>query len=294
MPGVHTPTLVDGNGFVVLGVDHSAINAWGAPNAMRALDDAYSYLVNTFKMPTAKIGIQAWSMGGLTALNWALRNPAKVAGLWAWNPATDLQFWQNAGYSPTYSAGGITAGAYASEVNGDYAPSTTHSTTGTINAAGGAGITMVIANGKPFSDATTLGGSALPQATVNSATFTYTSKDDTHLYGCVATGVTPIVITSGQTVTGVYGTQSPGYSPWQNASAFSVGNGFTFPIKIVQATDDTTVPPAMNNDATHGFIARTGNANITARSPAVTGGHSGAISNVPSTEVVAFFNNLTW
>lgn len=297
-PGVHTAHLVDVGNYVVEGIDHSQINAWGDPGAMVAMDDNYAYLTSTFLMPSAKIGIIGYSMGGTTALNWALRNPTKVAGVWLFNPATDLRWFHDAAgaYTPTYATSPAAAAQalYTAELDTTYAATTTHTTTGTIPASGGAGITLTVANAREFSDANVLGGTALPQATVNGVAFTYTGKTATTLIGCVSTTGSTIAVTSGQTITSVYATQYPAYSPWQKASAFSTANGITFPIKIQQATDDTVVAPGQNLEAVNGFIARAGNTNITARTPAVTGGHGASIEAVPSSEIRAFFDGLTW
>lgn len=295
-PGYHTQTLVDG-GLVMQGVDHSAINAWGDPGAMWAMDELYTYLTGTFLMPTGKIALQGWSMGGLTALNWALRNPSKVAGMLLWNPLTDLRFTRDAAgsYTPTYTLGGAggTQGLYTSEINTVYGFSTTATGAQTIPASGGGGVTVSVTSAKEFADANVLGGGALPQAVFGGVAFTYTGKTATTLTGCVSTTGSSISVTNGGTVSSTYAGQSGGYNPWARASGFSTANGFTFPIKIVQATDDTTVPPNMNLDATNGFIARTGNSNITSWG-SVTGGHSAAISNIPRADVKAFFDGLSW
>lgn len=295
-PGYHTRQLVDTGGYVVRGIDHSQINAWGDPGAMWAMDDNYSYLTSTFLMPTTKIAIQGWSMGGLTALNWALRNPTKVAGLLLWNPVTDLRFFRDnaAAYTPTYSIGGATGGAYTSEINTTYGATTTASGAQTIPNNVGSPVTVNVVNAKEFADATTLGGGTTPQATFGGVNFTYTGKTGTALTGCLSTTGSSISVTNGGTISTTYALQSDNYNAWARASAYTTGNGITFPIKIVQATDDTTVAPAMNNDATNGFVARTGNSNVTQWSPQPTGGHSNAISNITPAAVQAFFDGLSW
>lgn len=295
-PGYHTPYLCDTAGYVVMGVDHAAINAWGDPNAMAALDDLYTYLTGTFLMPTAKIALQAWSMGGPTALNWALRNPTKVAGIWLWNPATDIRFWRDASgaYTPSYATAGITQGVYTSEINSTFAGSTTATGTATIPALGGGSITVPVTNARSLSDSSLLGSATAAQATALGVAFTYTGKTATSLLGCTSTTGSSIAVVNTTAITSAYATQSTQYIPWAQAAAYSVGNGITFPIKVCQASDDTTVPPAMNNDATNGFVARAANANITLVSPAPTGDHSASISNVASTTVRAFFDGLSW
>lgn len=298
-PGRHTPHLVDTAGYALLGIDHSAINAWGDPTAMRAMDDAYNYLKNTFLMSSSKIALQGWSMGGLTALNWAIRNPTKVSAVWLWNPATDIRYYRDSGapnYTPTYSVAGASAaqGAYTAEINTVYGSSTTASSAYTIPPSGSPGIIMTVASAKEFADGNVLGGTALPQATVAGVAFTYTGKTDTSLIGCVSTTGSTITVASAAAITSVWATQYPAYSPWERAAAYSAANGITFPIKIVQATDDTTVPPAMNSDGTAGFVARANNPNITLRTPAVGGGHSAVIDAITSTEIASFFDSGQW
>jgi hypothetical protein len=187
----------------------------------------------------------------------------------------------------------VTQGSYQAQIDTVYGFSTTATGAQTIPASGGAGVTVSVTSAKEFADANVLGGGSLPQATFGGVAFTYTGKTATSLTGCVSTTGSTISVTNGGTVSSTYAQQSGGYNPWARASGFSVANGFTFPIRIVQATDDTTVPQAMNLDATNGFIARTGNANITSYG-AITGGHSTAISNVSRTYVRAFFDGLSW
>jgi pimeloyl-ACP methyl ester carboxylesterase len=295
-PGYHTPTLVQQGGLVGYGIDHSQINAFGDPGAVWATDDAYTYLNGTFLMPTSKIMIQGWSMGGLTALNWALRNTSKIAGMILWNPLTDLRFTRDAAgsYTPTYSVGGAgaTQGLYTAEINTLYAASTTAVGAQTINNNVGAPVTLNVTNAREFSDSLTLGGASVAQATVTGVAFTYTGKTATTLTGCKSTTGSSISVANAAAITSAYATQSQAYNPWAIASAFSTANGFTFPVWVVQSSDDTTVPPAMNSDATNGFVARTGNSNFTLTSP--TGGHSGGISNTTKAAVLAFANSLSW
>lgn len=278
-------------GYAVLGVDHARINSWGDPDAMRALDDAYTYATTTLGVTNTKVGFMGWSMGGGTALNWIKRNPAKVSCAWLWNPLTDLRFFRDAAgaYTPAYPLGGATTqGTFTTEINAVYASTNTVATTQTIPASGGAGVTLAMnafSVGNVFADGHNNAVVGKPQATVNGTAFTYTGKTDTSLTGCVSTTASTITATAGLAVTSSYATQSNGYRI-QDEVAQWAANGVT--IKICQASDDTTVPPGQNTDVTNGFVARVNSSNVTART-APTGGHINSILNVPASEVVAFY-----
>lgn len=283
--------LVDA-GYVVLGVDHARINSWGDADSMRALDDAYAYLA-TLGMTNTKVGLLAWSMGGIVGLNWLKRNPQKVACMWAWNPATNLRYYRDAAgaYTPTYGLGGAAAsqGAYTTEINGNFAPTTTAVGTYTIPALGGVGITITHAAltiGNMFADANNSAQVGLPYATTGGVDFTYTSKTDTSLIGCVSTTASTIAVANAQAITGAYAGQTKATDPWVEA-AFIGGLGI--PIRIAQASDDTTVPPEQNIHASAGFVARAANPNVTLRGPNPIGGHVMGIPNVPSSELVSFY-----
>lgn len=280
-------------GYALFGVDHARINSWGDPDAMRALDDAYTYVTSTLGFSTTKVGLDGWSMGGATALNWAKRNASKVACMWLWNPVTDLRWFRDASgaYTPAYSNGSATQGAYTSEINTTFGPSSAAVGAYTIAALGGAGITMTITTntGMSFADGSNSGVAGLPQATINARAFTYTSKTDSTLIGCVATTGSTIAVTNGMAITSSYAAQSNGYRMRDELVAYK--GIFDGGVKglICQCSDDVTVAPAMNNDATQGFKALVNSTNLTLRSSAPTGGHTNSIATVPASEVVAFF-----
>jgi alpha-beta hydrolase superfamily lysophospholipase len=277
-------------GYVIFGIDHARINSWGDPDAMRALDDAYTFITTTLGITNTKVGLTGASMGGSTSLNWIKRNTSKVACAWLWNPVTDLNFFQSAGYVAPYgSLNGVAPGAYAGEINTTYQPSTTAVGTATIPAVGGTPVTVNVANAKSFADGHNNANVGKPQAIVATVAFTYTGKTDTSLTGCVSTTGAPIAVTNGAAVTTTaYTTQSNGYRVQDEPTQWA-NNGV--PVMIYQASDDTTVPPGQNTDGTQGFVARVGAANVTLRSPLPTGGHVNSISQsqVPLSEVVSFF-----
>lgn len=67
-------------------------NLYGAPVALDAMDGFYSAMVNTEKL-APKAVIEGFSRGGLFALNWAARNPGKVAALYLDAPVCDFKSW---------------------------------------------------------------------------------------------------------------------------------------------------------------------------------------------------------
>lgn len=291
----HVTALRDA-GFVVLGVDHARINSYADPDACRAMDDVYTYVTSTLGYSSTKIGLMGWSMGGGTALNWLKRQPSKVACAWLWNPMTDLRYFRDASgsYTPAYgNLNGATQGGRTTEINAVYAATSNAVGAYTIPASGGAGITMTITTntGKSFADGHNQGVVGKPEATVNAVAFTYTGKTDSTLIGCVSTTGSSISVTNGAAITSSYAKQSNGYRLYDEPASWrSLG----IPIKVVQASDDTTVPPGQNLDATNGWVAQVADANVTLRTPTPTGGHVDAIATVPPSEVVAFFTaNLT-
>lgn len=62
------------------------------------------------------------------------------------------------------------------------------------------------------------------------------------------------------------------------------------PFKIIRATDDEVVPAQIATD----FVAAVNDPMFTIRTPAITGGHTQMWGNVPDSEIVAFFDSLSW
>lgn len=206
-PGYHTWQLAEA-GYIMGSIDAGGGTTWGNATAMSRATDGYTWLTTTAGAKTGKIGIMAWSMGGLAALNWIKRNPTLVAGALLWEPVTDLD-WANstAGYTPAYGGSVANNGTWSTEIAAAYNPYSTASTG-------------------------------------------YRVRDE--------------------------------YSSWK---------GLGIPIKVIHASDDTTVPVAQSQS---GFVPGVNDPNVTLRSPLPTGNHSGVFANVPSSETVAFFNGLTW
>jgi hypothetical protein len=80
---------------------------------------------------------------------------------------------------------------------------------------------------------------------------------------------------------------SAGYRVWDEPATFQ---GLGVPWKVCHATDDATVPYSVSSS----FVANVNDSNVTMRAPAVTGDHLGLFQNVDPSEVVGFFDSLSW
>jgi hypothetical protein len=67
-------------------------NLYGAPVAMKAMDDFHAYVTKTFGLSQKAI-LEGFSRGGLFAFNWAAQNPQNVAGLYVDAPVCDFKSW---------------------------------------------------------------------------------------------------------------------------------------------------------------------------------------------------------
>ncbi len=67
-------------------------NLYGGPAAMDAMDEFYTYILNEDKLAPTPV-LEGFSRGGLYALNWAARNPDKVAALYLDAPVCDFKSW---------------------------------------------------------------------------------------------------------------------------------------------------------------------------------------------------------
>jgi dienelactone hydrolase len=104
-PGWHAWMLAQA-GYLVFAFELAGQTAWSDQAAMDRLLDGYNHATARGARP-GKVGVMAWSMGGLTALNWIKRNTAKVACAWLWAPVTDLD-WAR------------TQGTWGTEITTDY------------------------------------------------------------------------------------------------------------------------------------------------------------------------------
>jgi lysophospholipase L1-like esterase/pimeloyl-ACP methyl ester carboxylesterase len=65
---------------------------YGAPVALDRMDAFHAYLVSEYKLSPASV-LEGFSRGGLFALNWAARHPARTAGLYLDAPVCDFKSW---------------------------------------------------------------------------------------------------------------------------------------------------------------------------------------------------------
>lgn len=77
-------------GFHVAYIDVQ--NLYGAPKALDAMDRFYAHLVETRGL-SKKTVLEGFSRGGLFALNWAARNPDRVACIYNDAPVCDFKSW---------------------------------------------------------------------------------------------------------------------------------------------------------------------------------------------------------
>lgn len=129
-PGYHAWSLSEAGRYLILGIDAAATvqPEWGNATAVAAITAAYNYAVGTLGAKSGQVGLMAWSMGGLAALNWIKSNPTLAACAWLWNPCTDLD-WANstAGYTPAYGGSSAGNGSWSTEIAAAYSPYATAS-----------------------------------------------------------------------------------------------------------------------------------------------------------------------
>jgi len=77
-------------GFHVAYIDMQ--NLYGAPIAMDAMDAMYERVTGEFKLSKQTV-LEGFSRGGLFALNWAVKNPNKVACIYNDAPVCDFKSW---------------------------------------------------------------------------------------------------------------------------------------------------------------------------------------------------------
>lgn len=291
-PAMHMQALVEQLGMPVIGADLTGPNAYGHPALMNLATDIYNFAKNVIKMKGTQVYGEAWSMGGPALLGWARRNPTLIKKIRMWSPLLDMDwFHQTGGYTPPYTPGYTWASVGIptnTEIDTAYttvgtagAVSTTATASVTVPASGGAGVAVTLATTVNFGDPTTRSTDArLQQATIGGVVCTYTGVSATQLTGVVSTTASTVAVVNGTVVSTNYAQNVSGYDPMKTPAAWGP-TGLNVPIKIIHASDDVTVPPA----ATAYWAAQVG-ANVTVRSPAPTGGHSGQWFNVPISETV--------
>jgi pimeloyl-ACP methyl ester carboxylesterase len=73
------------------GADLGGLSTWGNGDSVDAVDDLITWLGTNYGTSTTGVALYGTSMGGATALNWAMRNPSKVVALALSNPVVSLQ-----------------------------------------------------------------------------------------------------------------------------------------------------------------------------------------------------------
>lgn len=73
------------------GADLGGLSTWGNDASVAAVDSLITYMGSNYGTKTTRVVIYGTSMGGATALNWAMRNPTKVAALGLTAPVVSLQ-----------------------------------------------------------------------------------------------------------------------------------------------------------------------------------------------------------
>ena len=100
-------------GWVSIADDFAGGTPWANDANMTDIDAVYNFAVGNstpfYPYCSTKVDVVGWSMGGLEALNWIKRNPAKVNRAVLWCPATELDYFHNtapnkATYAPEIDA----------------------------------------------------------------------------------------------------------------------------------------------------------------------------------------------
>lgn len=87
-PSVDKALLKEGFHVVYYDLTH----LYGSPRAMTEGDAFYSYVTDTYGL-SHKVTLEGFSRGGYCALNWAIRNPEKVACVYVDAPVCDIFSW---------------------------------------------------------------------------------------------------------------------------------------------------------------------------------------------------------
>lgn len=109
--GDHAQAAAD-RGYWVFSSDAGGPTTWGNDVGVAAITALYNYAVSLGC--GTKVALMPWSMGALLALQWLKLNPTLVAGVLAWAPALNLDYYHggsdateiNAAYTtPNYASG---------------------------------------------------------------------------------------------------------------------------------------------------------------------------------------------
>lgn len=86
----HRTRMAADAGFTAVSSDWGGPQTWGNQRAMDTLTAGYNYLQTQSDVKPGKVIIAGGSMGGLNALNWASRNPSKIACVSIYIPVIDM------------------------------------------------------------------------------------------------------------------------------------------------------------------------------------------------------------
>lgn len=79
-------------GHPVIAGDVGGASTWGNTASITAIDALIAWAASNLGTSTTRVALGAESMGALTALGWAWRNPTKVAAIWLRVPCLGLQW----------------------------------------------------------------------------------------------------------------------------------------------------------------------------------------------------------
>lgn len=218
-PGNHARALAQA-GYIVLSIDAGGPAPWANDVAMTAVTNAHTWLTGVSGgAKTGEVGLVGWSMGGLTALNWAKRNPSLVGAMELFAPATDLDYF--------YTVPGF-------QTNLDIAYSgqtTTTSGAGTINASAST-VNVGSTAGFAASGQFAIG---VPNTT---GVVTYTGTTGTSFTGCTMSG--SFGYTAGTRISrmGDFVANSVGHNPLADAADYTP---LVIPTRIYHGDADATV-----------------------------------------------------
>lgn len=91
-------------GYVVASYTYSSTTNWGNSTSIAQLDTNLTYAASNFGVAVNKVAFLCYSMGHVTAANWARTNSAKVAAIVGVAPSTDVDYHYANGHSAAIDA----------------------------------------------------------------------------------------------------------------------------------------------------------------------------------------------